>query len=159
MNCSDIFSARVEYPEARSSAASHSICRSFPAQASRLTAALRKSESQRINDAERRNRRVQNFRKLQDQLLHPPRLDGSRRRCVATDTSGGLQREDSPRDSSAATGSKSWDLLENPGQQDRALKTHALAATAACAGNKEVCVPCATIVVRDVSIRLKDDHA
>lgn len=109
-------------------------------QVSRLTGAISHSELERVAAVKRRSHRLANFRRLQDQLLHPPKLDSnspdkndssagqvgdaafdvSRRRCTLDKDVG-----------------KDWSLAEQPKQRDRAQRAHALAVEAAnVEGNK-----------------------
>lgn len=92
-------------------------------QVSRLTGAAAHSELERVDAAKRRSHRLTNFRRLQDQLLHPPKLNSTDR----NDPSAGKVGD-------VGTG---WSLAEQPAQRDRAQKAHALAAAAAnVEGNK-----------------------
>lgn len=86
-------------------------------QVSRLTDSASHSEVERAVAAKRRSHRLTNFRRLQDQLLHPPKLNSTERK----DPSAG-QVEDV---------GKEWSLAEQPEQRGRAQRAHVLAVTAA----------------------------
>ena len=90
---------------------------------SRLTGAASHSEFERAAAAKRRSHRLINFRRLQDQLLHPPKLNSTE----INDPSAGQ----------VGDVGKDWSLADQPAQQDRAQRAHVLAVTAAnVEGNK-----------------------
>ncbi|CAM9315918.1 unnamed protein product, partial [Laminaria digitata] len=119
-------------------------------QVSRLTGAIFHSELERVAAVKRRSHRLANFRRLQDQLLHPPKLDSNS--PDKNDSSAG-QVGDAAFDVSRRRWTldkdvgKDWSLAEQPKQRDRAQRAHVLAVEASnVEGNK----PWATSLPADV---------
>lgn len=122
--------------------ANQCLAANFFRQASRLAAALHQSDTERCIAAKRRNQRLTNLRKLQDQLLHPPKLNS----LVKTTTSANsiaVHSEDGVTDNSKKQlffkrgVGKDWSVAEGSAQRHRAQRVHALAAAAARSkGNK-----------------------
>ncbi|CAM9314968.1 unnamed protein product [Ectocarpus sp. 12 AP-2014] len=94
----------------------------------RLTAAFNQSHIGRRSAAKRRSRRLANFRKLQDQLLRPPKLNSTGRTSVSAKSSEGSQRHQMVMDTAV---DKSWYETKDPAQRDRAQRAHKLALAAA----------------------------
>ncbi|CAM9104146.1 unnamed protein product [Ectocarpus sp. 13 AM-2016] len=94
----------------------------------RLTASFNQSHTGRRSAAKRRSRRLANFRKLQDQLLHPPKLNSTGRTSVSVKSSEASQRHQMVMDTAV---DKSWCETEDPAQRDRAQRAHKLALAAA----------------------------
>ncbi|CAN0421865.1 unnamed protein product, partial [Ectocarpus sp. 8 AP-2014] len=93
-----------------------------------LTAAFNQSHTGRCSAAKRRSTRLANFRKLQDQLLRPPKLNSTGRTSVSAKRREGSQRHQVVMDTAV---DKSWYETEDPAQRDRAQRAHKLALAAA----------------------------
>ncbi|CAM9323417.1 unnamed protein product [Ectocarpus sp. 6 AP-2014] len=93
-----------------------------------LTAAFNQSHTGRCSAAKRRSTRLANFRKLQDQLLRPPKLNSTGRTSVSAKRREGSQRHQMVMDPAV---DKSWYETEDPAQRDRAQRAHKLALAAA----------------------------
>ncbi|CAM9499247.1 unnamed protein product [Pylaiella littoralis] len=100
--------------------------------ASQLAAAFHQSETTRLAAAKRRKERLAKFRKIQDQLLRPPKLSRSGDANLSPEqfektTSGDSRR----RHLLDIMTDKSWNLAEGPAQRDRAQRAHSVAVAAA----------------------------
>ncbi|CAM9097398.1 unnamed protein product [Ectocarpus fasciculatus] len=93
-----------------------------------LTAAFNQSHTDRRSAGKRRITRLANFRKLQDQLLRPPKLTSTGMYCVSAKHREGSQRHQMMMDTAV---DKSWNETEDPAQRDRAQRAHTLALAAA----------------------------
>ncbi|CBJ26308.1 hypothetical protein Esi_0029_0115 [Ectocarpus siliculosus] len=93
-----------------------------------LTAAFNQSHTGRCSAAKRRSTRLANFRKLQDQLLRPPKLNSTGRTSVSAKRREGSQRHQMVMDTAV---DKNWYETEDPAQRDRAQRAHKLALAAA----------------------------
>ncbi|CAM9898266.1 unnamed protein product [Ectocarpus sp. 4 AP-2014] len=89
----------------------------------RLTAAFNQSHTGRYSAAKRRSTRLANFRKLQDQLLRPPKLNSTGTTSVSAKPSEGSRRHRMVMDTAV---DKSWYETEDPAQRDRAQRAHKL---------------------------------
>lgn len=107
-------------------------------QASRLISTLRHSEDERLTAVKRRGERLASFKKLQDQLLHPPKLSGSRGTGLPAQPYEMSSSHDVQRRRRAVATDDSWRLSDEPAQRDRAQRAHALAVAAANAGGNKV---------------------
>lgn len=101
-------------------------------QVSRLTGAVSLSELERVAAAKRRSHRLTNFRRLQDQLLHPPKLNSTDKNGPSAWQVGDTALDASRRQCMLSEGAtKDWSLAEQPAQRDRAQRAHVLAVAAA----------------------------
>lgn len=100
----------------------------YKTQAWQLTAAFNQSHTDRRSAGKRRSTRLANFRKLQDQLLRPPKLTSTGIYCVSAKHREGSQRHQMMMDTAV---DKSWNETEDPAQRDRAQRAHTLALAAA----------------------------
>jgi len=108
-------------------------------QAAQHTTALHRSNIERVAAAKRRRERLESFRKLQEQLLRPPKLSSSGSAAWGAGQSERKASEDSRRQHVLdVAADMSWVLAEEPAQRDRAQRAHTLAVAAAKARGKKV---------------------
>lgn len=108
-------------------------------QASQLSAAFCHSETERLAAAERRRERLANFKRTQEQLLHPPKLFRSKKASLKAGHFENTASEDSRRHHILKIAAdKSWAQAEEPTRRNRAHRAHTLAVAAANARGEKV---------------------
>lgn len=108
-------------------------------QVSQLSAAYRQSESERRASAKRRRERLANFKRTQEQLLHPPKFYRSDKAALSAGHFEDAACEDSRKHHILKIAADNrWAQAEEATQRHRAQRAHALAVAAANARGKKV---------------------